>query len=573
MQGLLLLKKGEGITSYKAVAAVKRLTGEKRVGHTGTLDPMATGVLPVFVGRPTALCSYMLEADKEYAARVKLGTVTDTGDITGKVLREQSVNITPKMLKEAVSKFVGKIKQTPPMYSALKKDGVPLYKLAREGKTVEIPEREVEIYSLKITKELENGEFEFSAKVSKGTYIRSLAMDIGDYLGCGATLTALCRTKAAGFSVEECVDLDNLTQENISEFLLSEEIAVKHLREVTVTDKQAVRFCNGGQLSLDRLRTESISNGELFRVKNNDLFLGVGEADTEKQLLKIRCIINYPKQEKVAVALGTFDGVHKGHRQVLDIPSCYKKIAVMFLNPPKSVLKANKELLNLPEEKIKIIKQLGIDDIHILDFNSVKDMSAEDFLLFLKKEFSPSLISCGFNYRFGKEAKGDTAMLESFCKENKIILRCCPPATEDGEVISSTRIRKLLMMGEVEAANKLLMDSFSFVSTVISGDKRGRTIGFPTINQQYPADLVKPKFGVYKTKVYIDEKQYSGITNIGVRPTYPADFIISETYIEDFSGNLYGKDIKISLISFLREEKKFSSLEELKKQIKEDIKR
>ncbi|MBQ3816795.1 MAG: tRNA pseudouridine(55) synthase TruB [Clostridia bacterium] len=296
MQGLLLLNKPQGITSYKAVAAVKRLTGEKRVGHTGTLDPMATGVLPIFIGRPTALSAYMLDGDKSYKASVKLGTVTDTGDITGKIIEQNEVNITPEMLDKTLSTFIGKIKQTPPMYSALKQNGVPLYKLAREGKTVDIKEREVEIYSIKITEPLKNREFGFSADVSKGTYIRSLAMDIGKKLGCGATLTSLCRTDTCGFSLENCVDLELLNTDNIVDYIKSEEIAVKYMREISVTFKQAVRFCNGGQLSLERLKVSNILNGETFRVKYNGLFLGIGIADIENELLRIKCIINYPQE-------------------------------------------------------------------------------------------------------------------------------------------------------------------------------------------------------------------------------------------------------------------------------------
>ena len=184
MKGLLLLDKPENKTSYGAVASVKRLSGEKRIGHTGTLDPMATGVLPILLGRATALSSYLLDADKTYIARIRLGTVTDTCDITGEILAENEVNVSETDLEKTVMGFLGTIKQRPPMFSALKKDGVRLYELARKGETVDIPEREVNIISLKILSALDNThEFELEAHVSKGTYIRSLARDIGDALG------------------------------------------------------------------------------------------------------------------------------------------------------------------------------------------------------------------------------------------------------------------------------------------------------------------------------------------------------------------------------------------------------
>ena len=296
MQGFILLSKPAGITSFAAVAKIKRICGEKRVGHTGTLDPMATGVLPVLLGRATALSSIMLDGNKRYTATVKLGVTTDTDDITGKILTENKVNISAVELQDALKHFTGKITQTPPMYSALKKDGVRLYDLARQGKTVEIPSREVEVFSINLLTELnEENCFIIDVAVSKGTYIRSLARDIGEYLGCGATLTALERTDTCGFSIEDCVSLDDLDADNVKDYIKSEETAVMHLRECKVTAKQATRFCNGGQLDFSRLHIENIEDNELFRVKCGDTFLGIGIADLENQRLNIKCIINFYK--------------------------------------------------------------------------------------------------------------------------------------------------------------------------------------------------------------------------------------------------------------------------------------
>ena len=198
MQGLILLDKPGGITSFGAVARVKRTAHEKRVGHTGTLDPMATGVLPVLLGRATALSGLLLDADKRYTAEIKLGTVTDTDDITGSVLSQSVVNVTEKELEDALLHFTGKIKQRPPAYSALKKDGVPMYRLARRGDMPEIPEREVEIFEISQPTGLTGDTFKIDVHVSKGTYIRSLARDLGEFLGCGACLSARVRTPFAG---------------------------------------------------------------------------------------------------------------------------------------------------------------------------------------------------------------------------------------------------------------------------------------------------------------------------------------------------------------------------------------
>ncbi len=295
MIGLLLLDKPQGLTSFSAVNRIKRKANEKRVGHTGTLDPMATGALPVLLGRATALSSLLLEGDKKYIAEIKLGVTTDTDDITGNTLSEAEVNVTHDELSKALNDFLGVIDQRPPCYSAIKKDGVRLYKLAREGKEIEIPTRKVEVFEANILSPLnEDNVFCVELFVSKGTYIRSLARDLGEKLGCGATLSGLRRTKTSQFSIEDCVPLEKLTEENIKDYILSEETVVSHLKEINITSKQATRFCNGGQLSFDRLNipVADFKENELFRIKHNNAFLGVGYADLEKSEIAIKCLIN-----------------------------------------------------------------------------------------------------------------------------------------------------------------------------------------------------------------------------------------------------------------------------------------
>lgn len=291
MQGFLLIDKPEGMTSFSAVSRIKRLANEKRVGHTGTLDPMATGVLPIFLGRATALSSILLEAEKQYTATVKLGITTDTCDITGRVESENAVSVTKEELLDVLESFMGETEQIPPMYSALKKDGVRLYELARRGEEVEIEPRRITINEL-VLKSFDKDTFEIFVSCSKGTYIRSLCRDIGEKLGCGATMTALRRNSTCGFSESLCVKLEDLNADNILQFLKSEEYAIRHLREVSVSEKQAVRFSNGGQLAYERLKNADFSDRELLRIKFGDKFLGIGVAENEKQQIAIKCVIN-----------------------------------------------------------------------------------------------------------------------------------------------------------------------------------------------------------------------------------------------------------------------------------------
>ena len=293
MLGLLLLNKPQGITSFGAVAKIKKLAGEKRVGHTGTLDPMATGVLPILIGRATVLSQYLIEADKSYSATVKLGIETDSCDITGNVVSQNSVSVTDADIQAALQGFMGKQLQTPPMFSAIKQNGVRMYELARKGETVEIPAREIEIFSLDKKSCLnEQNEFVIDCTVSKGTYIRSLCRDIGNALGTGATLTALCRTKTAGFEIGRCVNLDDLTPENIGEYILPCEQVVDYMPKIQVSEKQAIRFCNGGQLSLERLKESNLSDNTLYRVYFGSKMLGLGLTDLNEQSLKIQCLID-----------------------------------------------------------------------------------------------------------------------------------------------------------------------------------------------------------------------------------------------------------------------------------------
>ena len=220
IQGLLLLNKPKGMTSFSAVARIKRLSGEKRVGHTGTLDPMATGVLPVLIGRATALSSYLLDADKRYVATVLFGKVTDTGDVTGETLQTNDVNITDTDIDRAIEHFMGEITQVPPMYSAVKINGVPCYKLARKGKEVERKARHVAVLDYEITRiDLEAAEVDFRVHCTKGFYVRTYAHDIGQRLGCGAHLTALRRIRSGHFDIAEAVDVPTLKAASRDELL------------------------------------------------------------------------------------------------------------------------------------------------------------------------------------------------------------------------------------------------------------------------------------------------------------------------------------------------------------------
>ena len=290
MNGLILLDKPQGFTSFKAVAVLRRIYGTKRVGHTGTLDPLATGVLPILIGRATRLSSYVLEADKRYIAGIRLGVTTDSLDITCRVVSEGEVNVTDEQLSEALTHFTRTYDQIPPMYSAIQVNGVRLYDLARQGKEVQREPRRVTIHQIKLLNR-QGDEFLIEVSCSKGTYIRSLANDIGKYLGCGATVMSLRRISTAGFSIGSCFTLEQI-EADPEGCLTSAEKAVPDFREVHIAPTQSKRFLNGASLSTDRLRFVSdAKDKELLKIFCNGVFLGLAEYSAEYSEITTKCVI------------------------------------------------------------------------------------------------------------------------------------------------------------------------------------------------------------------------------------------------------------------------------------------
>lgn len=294
MTGIICVNKPEGITSFGVVAKIRGITGEKKAGHTGTLDPMATGVLPIMLGGATRFLDYLPESDKGYRASFILGRTTDTLDITGNITAEYEVTADENNVLSVLGEFKGTISQVPPMYSAVSVDGKRLYELARKGVEIERQAREVEIKSLEYVG-CSNGEYTIDVLCSKGTYIRSLIDDIGKRLGCGAAMTRLERTLAMGFGIDKCVTIEELQRrkdENIGfdDVLINIEEILMPYDKVFVSDAQARRFANGGALSLDRIR-KNISD-RLYRVYAPDgLFLGLGEGDLEKNELCVKRLL------------------------------------------------------------------------------------------------------------------------------------------------------------------------------------------------------------------------------------------------------------------------------------------
>lgn len=295
MNGLILIDKPKDFTSFDVVAVMRKLSGQKKAGHTGTLDPNATGVLPILLGSATKAQDLIVNHDKTYVADFKLGITTDTLDIWGNVTADFDTKADFGSVKKALLHFEGEIEQIPPMFSAVQKDGKRLYDLARQGIEVERESRKVTVYGITLLdfdESTQSGSFEISC--SKGTYVRTVIDDMGRLLKTGAIMTDLRRTQACGFSVDECISLDEAKQlaetGRLESALHSVESLFDTYNIIKISQAQSKRFSNGGALDLNRtaLKNQNVRDKTIFRVSdNNGGFIGLGIADAENRLLKI----------------------------------------------------------------------------------------------------------------------------------------------------------------------------------------------------------------------------------------------------------------------------------------------
>ena len=278
MNGVLNLNKPAGYTSFDCVAILRRLTGERKIGHTGTLDPQATGVLPVCIGKATRLLEFMDSAPKTYVCGCTLGLETDTQDIWGSAIsdrRPETASLTRENVEKVLDTFRGEIDQKPPVFSAIKVRGKKLYEYAREGKDVEVPVRRVTIHGIRMLDwQGPQQPFTFEVVCSRGTYVRAICHDLGQTLGCGACMSSLVRTDTCGYSLEQALpleDLRSMNAEQIEALLDPPETAVSHLPRLELDEEQAKLFANGNPIWSDGLTLSD----EVQTVFHNNKLIGI----------------------------------------------------------------------------------------------------------------------------------------------------------------------------------------------------------------------------------------------------------------------------------------------------------
>lgn len=283
MDGLLIVNKPKGYTSHDVVNVVRKQLNIKKVGHTGTLDPNATGVLPILIGKATKISKYLIEHNKTYIATVKLGEKTDTGDSEGQVVETKKIpeGLKKEDINKVLQSFLGKQKQLPPMYSAIKVNGKKLYEYAREGKELEIKPRDIEIYKIELL-EYKNSKIKFEVECSKGTYIRTLCEDIAEKIETVGYMEELQRTKVNNFQIENSILLDNITIENAEQNIIKIEEVFKDKNTIELDSKKLELFLNGVKLTYNLPQ-------EIYRIYNNNQFIGIGVI--ENKLLKRDIVI------------------------------------------------------------------------------------------------------------------------------------------------------------------------------------------------------------------------------------------------------------------------------------------
>ena len=532
MDGIINVNKEAGMTSFDVLRALKRILHEKKMGHAGTLDPMAEGVLLVCVGKATKLVDSLMSEVKIYRAELLLGVETDTEDSTGKLLLEEERHVTEEDVLSAFQALLGKREQIPPMYSAKKVEGKRLYSMAREGIVIERKPSRIEIFSIELLSMTEPEPFEplpckgkhqriaFRVKCSKGTYIRTLCTEIGEKLGTKACMSALLR-------------------EEVGEFQLKES---KRLSEIEHDMKQ-------GNLS-------SFLKPALYS--------------------KVPTVLTF----------GKFDGVHIGHQKIFS--SVFRiseeeglKSAVLSFTMEKDsfFLQGRKDMLSTEDEHFTRLKNAGFHEVYLYPLTiEAARMSPEDFVrAILIEALKVKHLVVGTDCSFGYQGAGNVALLKSLQEKYGFQLTVVDkvltvnPAGEEVEV-SSSYIRKALEEGRVEEAAALLGRPYNINGTVVHGKAIGRSLSFPTANIFPKEGKLCPEEGVYYTRVMVDGEEYDAMTNIGRNPSISAGNPLTiESHLLDFDRDIYGEKIRVSFIKRIREQKHFLKLDELKAQLKIDL--
>ena len=545
--GVILFDKPAGITSHDVVASVRRRYGRgAKVGHAGTLDPFATGLLLVLVGRATRVQRFLMALPKRYETVARLGWTSTTGDPEGE-LAPGLVPGDPLVLPTGV------LRQRPPAYSAVKIDGERAYARARRGEVVETAEREVTV--TRFEQLWRDGErASFAIECSSGTYVRTLVSDLGD-----AYCLELRRTGIGSF------DVDDASEERIVPLRDALGLPARGragARRGPPREPRRGRARRGGRRRPAHRRRRPDRPGRAATGRNTE---------ARRRLPRLMDITWLPdaRPRERHLAVGEFDGVHIGHREVIRGAD-----TVLTFEPhPRAVVAPDSapKLLTPLAIKADLIAELAVRELVVIPFDgSFAHQTAQEFIdRELIERLGARTVSVGENFRFGHKAKGDTGLLRA---QDAFDTRVAELVELDGEIVSSTHIRGLVTAGEVDVARRFLGAPFQMRGTIVHGDKRGRTLGFPTANLVPDSALTVPGHGVYACRAQIGSDSYVAAVNVGVRPTFQTGRgLLVEAFLLDFSADVYGAELRLDFLERLRGERRFDDVGALVEQMHRDV--
>ena len=592
-----MIDKPAGWTSFDVVARARRLLGQKHIGHAGTLDPAATGVLPLAVGMATKTLEFLDDASKTYLAEVTFGVETDSHDSEGRVTRTaDTAGLTVDAIEATLATFRGAREQIPPMHAAIKVGGQKLYDLARRGEEIPRAPRPVTFHCLEMLEwDLPTATLTLLVDCSKGTYIRALARDLGEALGTGAYLSDLVRMRAGPFHLCQAFTMDELSRIELPWawpwVALHPDVPVQEWPAL-ILDQDAARRWRQGSTIPD-------GHGAAGPVRAYDdagEWLGTGEAALDGSGWRPRKVVNEggeggaatplersdpPSPAERIVTIGTFDGVHRGHRrlldravqrgQELDLPVT----GVTFEPVPAAVLRpeAFSGRISTAEEKLERLAEAGLDEIVVVPFTlELSRWSPDDFMTWLREKTNLRELWVGEEFALGKDRAGTVERLTEIGAGLGFRVVAVPRLTNGQEVVSSSRVRAAVMNGDVATARRLLGRPFRVEGEVVHGQHLGRAIGFPTANVAPPAGLAPLADGIYAAWGWLsgDMTPRPAVAYIGSRPTVDDGERMVETHLLDFDGDLYGQTLATDFLERIRPDARFDSIEHLIAQMQID---
>lgn len=604
MNGLVNINKLPGFTSNDIVAIARGIIykyyGSRniKVGHNGTLDPAASGVLTICYGSATKLFNYNLNFKKKYRAGIQFGTKTDSADAQGTIIEKNDRKITLEEVEKVINNFIGTISQAPHKYSSVKIDGKKAYELARSNVDFSIKKRNVDILSIEIIS-LENNLLTIDVECKKGTYIRVLAEDIANSLRTVAYLSFLVRMQDGNFDINNSVTLQEFSA-NPERYLIDINDYLSNIKVIDFNRIDYKKYVNGIKFPLEYQddyyliknndkKTSDVKNISLIKIKNKRI---VSRINFNSQSIYKKIILNKNeiKAKSTVIALGYFDSLHKGHIKLLNYT---KKLAIdgnknssLFTFSTGIYLDINKrqELFDI-NNRIERYKQTRINECYLVNPSRYfLKKTGEWFIKDIITKLQISDICIGKDYKCGCDHIGYKEIIK-IAESMNVKTHVLALEKINDTVISTTLIKQLLQNGDIEHANQLLSKRYSIINKVVEGNKIGRQHDIPTANITFEDSIFKIKYGVYLTKLNYKNNSVYAITNVGTRPTFNDDKFIVETNMIDSpdltltpqekifisNANLYNKNIEIEFIKFIRETHKFSNSKELYKQIREDI--